>query len=73
MNTTKINVGIGHLAHHLSFGHPSTGIEVPTGYVGFQAWRARPTTGAKSVLGGLVMADAPVTKPPIVSASERCP
>jgi len=72
MNTTKINVGIGHLAHQLSSAHSATGIEVP-GYVGFQAWRARPTTGAKSVLGGLVMADAPANKPLIVSASERCP
>jgi hypothetical protein len=68
MNTTKINVGIG----HLSSGHPATGIEV-AGYVGFQAWRARPTTVAKSVLGGLVMTDVPATKPPLVSASERCP
>lgn len=73
MNTTEINVGIGHLSSgHLSSGHPGTGIEVP-GYAGFQAWRVRPTTEAKSVLGGLVMADAPATKPPLVSASERCP
>ncbi|HTK66935.1 MAG TPA: hypothetical protein VL595_31465 [Pseudonocardia sp.] len=70
MNTTKIEVGIG----HLSSGHPATGIAVrEAGYAGFQAWRARPTTGAKSVLGGLVMTDAPVTKPQLVSASERCP
>lgn len=71
MNTTKINVGIG----HLSSGHPATGIAVrrEAGYAGFQAWRARPAIGAKSVLGGLVMTDAPVTKPQYVSASERCP
>lgn len=71
MNTTKINVGIG----HLSAGQPVTGIAVShrAGYAGFQAWRARPTTGAKSVLGGPVMTDAPVTKPKLVSASERCP
>jgi hypothetical protein len=64
MNTTKINVGIGHL---------STGIAAVPGYVGFQAWRVRPTTGAKSVLGAPVMTDAPVTKSLLVSASERCP
>ena len=88
MNTTKINVGIG----HLSTGIAGTGIEgfdiagcdvegcdiagcdvEVHGYLGFQAWRVRPTTGAKSVLGAPVMADAPVTKPLLVSASERCP
>jgi hypothetical protein len=69
MNTTEINVGVG----HLSFGQHSTGIAVcGAGYAG-QAWRARPTTGAKSVLGGPVMTDAPVDKPKLVSASERCP
>jgi hypothetical protein len=71
MNTIKVNVGIG----RPSLGHPITGQAVSdhAGYVGFQAWRARPTTEAKSALSGLVMADAPVTKPLLVSASERCP
>lgn len=71
MNTTKINVGIGHLAS----GQTRTGFAVSPAadHVGIQAWRVRPTTGAKSVLGGLVMTGAPATKPPLESASERCP
>ena len=77
LNSTMINVGIGHLAHFPSSGHPSTRIEGPalevSGYVGFQAWRVRPTIEAKSALGGLVVTDVPATKPPLVSASERCP
>ena len=72
MNTTKINVGIGHLGS----GQSSIAPAVP-GYAGFQAWRARPSAAAESVLGSPVMTDAPVTKPatkpPLVSASERCP
>ncbi len=71
MKTTKIDVGIG----HLGAGEPVTGIAVSrnAGHAGFQAWRVRPTTGAKSVLGGLAVTGAPATKPQLVSASERCP
>jgi hypothetical protein len=71
MNTTKVNVGIGRPSSGRSISGEAVGNIA--GYVGFQAWRARPTTEVKSVLGGLVMADAPVTKTLLVSASERCP
>jgi hypothetical protein len=75
---TKINVGIGHLRTGIAgpdiAGPDIAGPDISVqGYVGFQAWRVRPTTGAKSVLGGPVMTDALVTKPLLVSASERCP
>jgi hypothetical protein len=77
MNTTKNNVVIGHLGLGQSeTGFSETGFSV-AGYLGFQAWRVRPTTLAKSALGSPVMTDAtvtkPATKPLLVSASERCP
>jgi hypothetical protein len=50
-------------------GHPVPG----TPELGSLAWRVRPAQGAEPALSGPSVTDYPMTKPPYVSASERCP
>jgi hypothetical protein len=60
------------IAHIGGISRPAFGLPL-TGAVGAYAWRVRPFPGQSSVPSVPSVTDAPMTKPPHVSASERCP